>query len=290
MEEISSYFKFVSNERIDVLESGLIKFSPIGGFNDPFELEPVIQPLSRKFIEYWSNLTDLERAKVTMRDEDYIYSNERYGMLSLYIKKYKERIGKHGVLSLSTNNHVNSLIGVSVPEKLDPRRNILMWSHYANSHNGFVIEFSSGFIPKGNITKIEYSEKRDFLTFEDIDEGNFENVIFRKSIEWSYEQEYRCVLPINMAAKIIGDGKHYLFKFDKSKVRSITFGCKMCEEEKHKIIQYVKSCSDFGFVNFFHARLDDKSYVLDIYFDDGEWSNNPDSPYAMQMIPNQIKL
>lgn len=289
MGKIYTCFKFVSNRRRDVLEKGMIKFSPIGDFNDPFELQPIISPVSRKYIDHFNSLTEVERGKQKMTQEDYQYSCERYDMLPLYRNKYREEIGQYGVLSLSSNQDVNEFISVSVPENKDPRRNILMWSHYANSHNGFIIEFYKDFIPESELVQVEYSEVRDFLTFEDVDEEKFDHVFYRKSIEWSYEQEYRCVLPLSKASEIDG-GKHHLFKFDKSKVRSITFGCKMSEEEKLEIIDYVKSNKEFGSVVFNHARLDDLHYILDIYHDDGQWSNNPDSPFATQTIPEQIKF
>lgn len=64
----------------------------------------------------------------------------------------------------------------------------------------------------------------------------------------------------------------------------------MSYDDKREIIELVKSDHDFRSVNFYHARLDDNEYIIDIYYDDGRFSNNPDSPFAPKYIPNQIKL
>lgn len=136
-----SFFKFVSFERKDILENGKIRFAPIGEFNDPFELEPVVTPLSRRYIEYVKSLPEDDWNQIEFSDEDRKFSSEREAQLGVYKKIYKEKVKDYGVLSLTSNADINQLLSVCVPEKKDPRTNILMWSHYANSHSGFVIEF-----------------------------------------------------------------------------------------------------------------------------------------------------
>lgn len=287
----SSFFKFVSFERKDILENGQIRFAPIGEFNDPFELEPVITPLSRKYLEYVSNLTDENLVNIEFSDEDRKYSSEREYQADEYKKRYKEKVKDYGVLSLTSNADINPLLTVCVPEKKDPRTNILMWSHYANSHSGFVIEFDSEFIPGLEIEKVEYSNDRDFLTFEDIDENNFHMIFYKKSEEWYYEQEYRAVLPLSKASKVI-DEQFHLFDFNKKSIKSITFGCAMDEDKKQEIIDLIESDDDFGFVQFNHALLNDDNFCLQFYHTTGGWTNHP-SPFGFKMmrqIPQQKKF
>ncbi len=287
----SCFFKFVSFERKDILINGNIRFSPIGNFNDPFELEPVITPVSRKFIDYISKLSSKEINNIEISEEDSQFSFEREGQLDDYIKKYKEKVMKYGVLSLSSNFDSNPLLSVCIPEKKDPRTNLLMWSHYAASHSGFVIEFDSKFIPGLEIKKVEYSDCRDFLTFEDIDENKFHKVFYKKSNEWAYEQEYRAALPLSEAAKIV-DGKFHLFAFDKKSIRSITFGCAMDECKKQEIIDLIKNDVEFGFVQFNHALLNDDDFCLQFYHTSGRWTNHP-SPFGFKTsrkIPMQKKI
>lgn len=283
------FYKFVSFERRDILKNGLIRFTTIGEFNDPFELEPTITPISRQYITYCSNLSDSEKKEIRHTDECYKHSLSRFDLIESYKEKYRSEIGKYGILSLSTNNEINQLITVSVPDKKDPRTNILMWSHYAESHRGFVIEFKSDFIEGLSIKAVAYSNERNCLTFEDIDENKFDHIFYKKSNEWEYEQEFRGILPLEKAKQIIND-KYHLFEINKSSINSITFGCAMSEENKNLIMKLIQSDDAFKNVKFNHARLTKNRFFLDFYFDDGRITNNPDSPFAAQTIPIQKKF
>ena len=77
--------------------------------------------------------------------------------------------------------------------------NLLMWAHYANSHKGFCIGYKfEDIINKFgiNILPVIYSEEysviRSYKMFEDYDEF-FLDEWRSKSIEWSYEKEWRLV-------------------------------------------------------------------------------------------------
>lgn len=128
------FYKFVPFERKDILENGYIRFTQVQEFNDTFELEPTITPLSRKYIEYVSSLNVEEIKRVEFNQEDYTFSSERESQVDEYRDKFKSQIGEFGVLSLSSNNKINPLLTVTFPDKDDPRTNLLMWSHYADSH------------------------------------------------------------------------------------------------------------------------------------------------------------
>ncbi|WP_065615745.1 DUF2971 domain-containing protein [Pseudomonas moraviensis] len=281
------FYKFVSFARKDILTNGMIRFAPIGSFNDPFELEPSITPYSKKFLQYINEISERNHKKITMTEADYVYSAERVDSIEYYRDKYRAEVGKYGVLSLSSNDTINQLLTVSMPERKDPRTNILMWSHYADSHKGFVIEFRADFVEGVKLEKVEYSDFRHVVTFEDIDENNFDNIFFRKSSDWEYEQEYRAVLPLSNASEI-HDERFHLYKINKSSINSITFGCAMSEEEKKIIMDIVKKDPEFKGVKMQHARLDEKGFFLDFYYDDGRWTNKPF--FVSREIPNQIKM
>lgn len=281
------FYKFVSFARKDILTNGMIRFAPIGSFNDPFELEPSITPYSKKFLQYINEISERDLKKITMTEADYVYSAERVDSIEYYRDKYKAEVGKYGVLSLSSNDTINQLLTVSMPERKDPRTNILLWSHYADSHKGFVIEFRADFVEGVKLEKVEYSDIRHVVTFEDIDENNFDNIFFRKSSDWEYEQEYRAVLPLSNASEI-HDERFHLYKINKSSINSITFGCAMSEEEKKIIMDIVKKDPEFKGVKMQHARLDEKGFFLDFYYDDGRWKNKPF--FVSREIPNQIKM
>jgi hypothetical protein len=211
-----SFFKFVPYARKDILENGLIKLSRIGEFNDPFELEPTITS--------------------TNPNENFIGEPPPIEL----VNKYKGKIEKYGIISLSTNNEINHLLAASIPDKRDPRANILMWSHYAESHKGFAIEFKHNFIDNIDIEPINYDSPRKYLTTEDIENESFNQIFHVKSNEWRYEQEYRGILPLSEAT-LIKEDDHHLFAIKKSSIASITLGCAMPKEHKQELMRIIRS-------------------------------------------------
>lgn len=281
------FYKFVSFDRKDILENGLIRFTPIGSFNDPFELEPTITPISRGFFEYAGSLSDREMQQIELTDDDEAFSAARANEVDAYTEKYKKEIGKYGVLSLSSNASINPLLTVAMPEKRDPRTNILMWSHYGDDHKGFAIEFRADFIDGINIEEVEYSDERDVLTFEDIENNNFDRVFFKKSIEWRYEQEYRAVLPLEKCAKTNNKNIH-LFEIKKSSINSIAFGCAMDKENKTIIKNIIEHDSELNGIALHHAYLSKEGYFLEFYGEHQGWTNDP--KFGGVNIPRQKKL
>jgi hypothetical protein len=88
---------------------------------------------------------------------------------------------------------------------------ILMWSHYAKDHTGFCIEYAVDRWPtdfRRMLYPVTYSTAQfdvtDYLTQSIETPGNFNNLFghmaaTRKSSDWSYEEEWRFVMPIGDA-------------------------------------------------------------------------------------------
>lgn len=286
MKQPMFFYKFVSSDRLDILTGGMIRFTPVTDLNDPFELNPTITPIASKYFELLQDISEGKCESLSFDESDYEYSSERHYQVDQMRKVFDSKIAEYGVLSVSSNDKINQFLTVSMPDKSDPRTNLLMWSHYGDSHKGLVIEFEAGFVEGIDMKLVEYRDEREILTFEDIEDDNFDSILLRKSIEWSYEQEYRAILPLAKADSVNG-GVH-LFKIIKSKVRSITFGSKMPNDKKLDIIKTLKSDADYKHIAYNHARLHDDGYFLDFYYDDGAVTNNP--PYGMQRIFTQKKL
>lgn len=132
--------------------------------------------------------------------------------------------------------------------------NILMWSHYANNHKGFCIEykFSDLLRSSGLLMPVIYSKKLPGKS-EPI---NIE-VIFTKSIDWEYEHEWR-IIDYNTR-----ENNEYKETFSLINVpikpESIYLGCniensvkeyliKYCKNNKIKIYKSEKSKENYGLV------------------------------------------
>jgi len=267
----SSVFKFVSPERMDILEKGLIRFTPPNDFNDPFELNPTI---THHTIDWVQNH---ERERHDFDDEDYRFSSARYAEIGRYREIINEYAEAHGVLSLSGSEHSSPRLDLYMDYEKDPRKNLLLWSHYASRHSGMAIEFDTDFID-GELVQVIYDKERPVCTFEEI-EKQTHRIYLNKSPEWRYESEWRIFKPLAMADSTTTSNMH-LFRIKKSAVKSVTFGCRWSEDVKKRVIEILGSDSEYSHVQTFFASLDEAAFKLTFHMEvkvgDKNWSNAPE--------------
>ena len=131
---------------------------------------------------------------------------------------------------------------------------VLLWSHYANKHKGICVEFE---VEDKDFRKVVYSkelERFDLyksmevlfgheLANELVDTNKEEykfllNPIFRKSIDWEYESEVRCVFSKKetdeRVSSTIENGKK-LVLLDMPKIKNIYIGCKATPDFIQKV-------------------------------------------------------
>ena len=87
-----------------------------------------------------------------------------------------------------------STIGVSCFSRNNS--NLLMWSHYADSHKGMCLEFDSRFEPFSKSFEVTYKSKipnikMDSLLNKELDSEFIKNLLSYKSIDWKHEEELR---------------------------------------------------------------------------------------------------
>ncbi|MDR6462676.1 DUF2971 domain-containing protein [Chryseobacterium sediminis] len=154
-------------------------------------------------------------------------------------KRKLERIQKlhneKGVLSLSTQNN-----------------NILMWSHYTENHKGvcFGFEFSEDAFSKTKRVRYQ-SHYDDIWAWLHTDEEVVDRILFSKSSDWQYEDEYR-IIRESIGAE----------KFNPDSLKEIIFGSKMSENDRLEIIE---ECRKSGLnPTFKEATLDIERYKINI--------------------------
>lgn len=256
-------------DRIDVLESLSIRFSPLKSLNDPFEELTLIdisdkkERLKHEFIKeiddiYDSDISDrteedrliMETEKSKMSDE----MNHRLDPSSVGDNFKSEFCSDLGVLSLSRTN-----------------TSLLMWSHYASEGKGFVVAFDEQHPffnipdPMGNATKfkpVSYSRDRPKIKLDDLD--TYEKLFFKKPLEWEYEEEERI---LRRFSNKDGDFKKDSYGQDivlsylpPETIKSIYFGYRMEGKIKERIFSALNKhgvkCPVFS------SRICDNSYSI----------------------------
>lgn len=133
----------------------------------------------------------------------------------------------------------------------------LLWAHYANSHNGFCIEYDLDKLrefegAKYSIFKVIYQNKPPIMNVDSMFASDSQNEFLQKltsvkSKRWEYEEEIRIITP--------SEGKQY---YDFRAVRSIYFGLRM----KKKNIQLIMETLQGRGIKYFQMQLKANSYEL----------------------------
>lgn len=207
---------------LQVIKSGTIKFSSPSAFNDPFDCKPsytldLKSKPSSKEKHLMKRIGDFEGISPARRLQN--------------LQKYRARIDKK-VKSGGFIDDINRQYGVFCLSR-NPL-SILMWSHYANNHEGFLIEFKIPIRGNENDAKdlknllvpfpITYSKNRPVLdVFEDATHESLKKHLLTKSIDWKYEEEERVIDHIR------GPGIH---SYNRNAILcSVVAGIKMSEDD-----------------------------------------------------------
>ena len=172
-----AFYKYVSFDVLKFILEGNIRFTQPGGFNDPFELAMEV------FNPYGGN-----RSTLNLRFDTLSIPREANGYLltghhnsddcnDLFTRELRKNLDeKIGFLCLTKNPFSH-----------------LMWSHYADSYRGAVVEFDENHEFFEGAFEITYLEERPklhidyFLEQPEISTAE----LCMKSKEWSYEKEWR---------------------------------------------------------------------------------------------------
>ena len=111
--------------------------------------------------------------------------------------------------------------------------NILMWSHYAQEHQGYCLEFvASDTTPFfGEAQKVSYATDFPVINYFNTPRDVQLDFVFLTKFEgWKYEEEYRIVDHQEGAG---------LRAYPTNLLKSITFGMRMPQDDKRKIRQWL---------------------------------------------------
>lgn len=244
-------YKYCPPARFDVLVKGQVRFTPPGAFNDPFEFRPVVSQIAddsylrdyidREFdrtvdaelkklgplihavpIEYLAEL----RAKARSQIQPAFRAFEA-ALIPRLKHEFEDRFNRYfGVLCLSENWD-----------------SILMWGHYAHSHEGFAIGFNSEhpFFNQrrsekdefGFLRRVRYEKKRPVVSLANSDGLEWFET---KADVWRYESEWRMFLVLSGASQVIqtNETQIHLFDFPPDSVEEVLLGYRCSEKtERH---------------------------------------------------------
>lgn len=273
-------YKYLGPERVDVLVKRLLRYTPLGAFNDPFEGRPHITALApdgeaRETIRRlmpseikraYDDLTPEVRAQVpydvfaglaaqlTAASEPEMLA--LFSELAPFVKAtiHRKLDESVGVLSLS-----------EVPDSL------LMWSHYAVSHTGFVL----GFDPqhpyfnesKGpedelrHLRRVVYRETRPGGAMTALDGID---IFLVKSGHWAYEREWRVLRPLMDAKETVPVASFpiHLFEFPANALKEMIIGARASEKTKRDLLATISADSALRHIRIRQSVPHDEHFML----------------------------
>jgi len=239
-----------------ILTDSEIYFTSARKFNDPFDCR----------IPMRYDLCPEEQMKSRMRDR---LKNDNPNMLENEIENnvnhfYDKKLWLDPENVKRTEEMKFTDYGLFSLTEIDD--DILMWSHYANSHKGFCVgidtekfeEYLRMMFSAYNILidliKIIYSVPYPILNpLELDDEEYFKSLLKYKAAHWSYEKEYRY---------IIFNKSDCPLKIDRGIINKVILGCEMPEEHKNEIKKIIKEMNTK--VTLYQAVKKKDEFGLDI--------------------------
>jgi len=212
--------------------------SPIR-FNDPFDCKIPLEYLQLGVDEELRR--NFLKKLILMQGSKEQKNKMEYHVADFMAKKYFTKTEE--LLKLEENDvkKLNEMYGIysvsAVPN------NILLWSHYADSHKGICIGFNAKKLYDtcefSSVGPVTYFDKYPNMSVLRDNEDLFYNQLYNKSLDWYYEMEYRYA-KINSA-----DTKT---KFTPDIIEEIYIGCLSSSEHTSVVKQIRKD-------KFPHARL-----------------------------------
>ncbi|WP_394751955.1 DUF2971 domain-containing protein [Crenothrix sp.] len=241
-------YRAISNETdltkdyaLDALFKSYAVFSSRKNFNDLFDSKVELVKPSLRQIK-------------SVRDKAKSDDKSTYKYLNKWISKGKITIEGNAEiqkLEMEINKLIDSYIFLSLSAKNNSN---LMWSHYANSHRGFCIEFRSDHvsadkvfyqdsIPKIGLT--EFAIQRELGNANHIGTKIWQ-ALRTKLMEWEYEEEYRFQLSNIGSGTMLKPGEKFLkVPYPPNFVESVIFGCRTPQKTKDFITSNIPFCIKF---------------------------------------------
>lgn len=268
-------FKYLGPERVDVLHSLSIRFSPLLSLNDPFESLPLVDAREAKEMLISKAVNDLDELWEKTEAEEKTEEN-----LALLEKTRADVIAdiESTFKATNTGREAIAMLGddFGVLSLSRTESSILMWSHYAAEGRGFVVgldekhPFFREEDAKGQPTKplpVVYTTTR--CTVSPSDARFYEKFLCEKALEWAYEEEERVFRFFNNTeARSIGRDQYgqriVLTHLPKEAIRAVCLGYRADNDLMQSIFQAIDK-NDIE-CSVLRARICDNQYK--IVFDD----------------------
>jgi len=220
----------------DILINSHLWFSNPKSFNDPFDCQIVSDTQNtvneiKTFLERDSSEISAKKRKAIAKG----WRNKPFDWHELVNTSISSKINSYGVCCFAGSND-----------------NILMWSHYTDSHKGICIKFDLLADLNFFLLPLKIKYKKDYQIYNHLKDSTkiIECLFQTKSECWSYENEFRVIKP-----------EKGNYKFHKSALVEICFGCNTTYENIQEFKALLNE-NNFNHVKLTKAKTSTSNYQL----------------------------
>jgi hypothetical protein len=233
-----------------IFERDEIYFPSPDCFNDPFDskvyttYEGTEEQRVRRLVRAWQ--TDQRQKGLPAKREELLRPK------ALDLVKRRQDIQAMLETSRQSSERLRQQMGIFC--MTSERDNILMWSHYADTHKGFCLGFKTDNPFFGRALRVNYSRDCPYLNvIEPPDIDKVGEALLTKARDWEYEREWRIV-----------DHGHGpgIQMYPHDALCKVILGCRIDAENMTRIIQWCHARSPRPAL--YVAKEKDKEFGLDI--------------------------
>ena len=279
------FFKYLTYEgAISILRNIAIKWSSPLTFNDPFDIlvKPNIGFTEEEFKRHSEQriLDEINSENTPTHNEELITkirsasSHFTEGDLKSMLKPRIDTLTEQvfSIFAEYQKQWLEFAKNIRVLCLSEVHDNLLMWAHYAANHTGAVIQLKclpdSDTAPTSRDIRVDYQDAfpsvatpeewtNEILNIKTLNRNEvFLRFMATKSTHWAYEKEWRCL----DQKRPTDNGDHEICAIHPEEIEAIYFGCRMSENNKKSITDYV--CGKLSHVKVYEAQQHPEKYQL----------------------------
>jgi len=282
-------YKYVRRDGVRLLEEKRLRVPSPVGFNDPFEVLPKVESLLPEdrvaaLISDWLDDAGLEEIyAATARGRGVTTDALRVELPPDALRRRIADAGLGGVAE-EMAPHLSKVVHAAAAARIgmlcftETADSLLMWGHYADGHRGLVYGFDprhpffdqriGGEDGVPSLQRVEYSRRRPRVTASDtrapgdvLAEFLANRFFFTKSHDWSYECEWRLVLPLDPARS--EDGEQYV-PLAEGLLTTVILGSRVQAEDRDRVLDLVGGDEFFRGVEVLQGSISDEEFRIDL--------------------------
>ena len=254
--------RFAPDHVTTLLRDNVLWFSNPATFNDPWDCKP-----------YFNSDFVNDRVEIQKHIESYaaMTRRRRPDISEEFIAQRQQEFRNNPKLLSACVEKISEGMGPEIAERyrvycLGPDcNNLLMWSHYADSHRGICLEFSTQNKVMCCAQQIEYRGDFPVLALYSDDQDDNLVPLLTKSNVWTYESEYRLV-----AQEKSNRTPHDTLIADKNCVKLWCCAVSSSGVRSGRDIRNAEPYAKYGTIKF---RSADSSLELPVRFQTSEWNS-----------------